>query len=41
MILDPIMKQKALKDIRNSQKYNTREKAALSKRLEMEGILED
>lgn len=38
-IFDPRLKQKALTDIRNSRKYSTREKAQLSKRLEMEGIL--
>lgn len=39
-IFDPMLKQKALNDIRNSRKYSTREKAQLSKRLEMEGILD-
>lgn len=40
-IFDPMLRQKALTDIRNSRKYSTREKAQLSKRLEMEGILEN
>jgi len=40
-IFDPILKQKALTDIRNSRKYSTREKAQISKRLETEGILQN
>lgn len=40
-IFDPTLKQKALTDIRNSRKYSTREKAQISKRLEVEGILQN